>query len=276
MFNLIKANQSSGGEHARELLSIFVVHLFPSFLNIEAAVQKLGGFGVGHDFSAQMSWVGLFGKPFHIRKVHLEGLIIHIPPKEKRDQGEKAPEQTSAEKPKKKTKDIPVLVDELVSDNAELVLVPGDPRKDPHVFEIHRLVMHSVGLGHSAAFEAELTNATPPGEIHTKGHFGPWQIDDPGQTPLSADYTFKDADLSVFHVGADAFSNVAIKLFERRSLPFRRRLHDLCIHRVQFAVIRNVELNGRSRAIAVEHVPRALSARRTRPRELSGVRARHC
>jgi len=152
-----------------------------------------------HDFSAQMSWVGLFGKPFHIRKVHLEGLMIHIPPKEKRGQGEKAPDQTSAEKPKKKTKDIPVLVDELVSDNAELVLVPGDPRKDPHVFEIHRLVMHSVGLGHSAAFEAELTNATPPGEIHTKGHFGPWQIDDPGQTPLSADYTFKDADLSVFH-----------------------------------------------------------------------------
>lgn len=151
-----------------------------------------------HDFRAEMSWLGLFGKPFHIRKVHLQGLEIHIPPKEKRAQdNDKTPE--SADKPKKKTKDIPVLVDELVSEDAQLVLIPGNPTKDPHVFDIHQLVMYSVGLGHSAAFEAKLTNATPPGEIHTKGHFGPWHIDDPGQTPLSADYTFQDADLSVFH-----------------------------------------------------------------------------
>jgi len=154
-----------------------------------------------HDFSAEMSWVGLFGKPFHIRKVHLDGLIIHIPPKEKREpEGPRPPEPPPAgPTSKKKTKDIPVLVDELVSDNAELDLIPGDPKKDPHVFLIHQLVMRSVGLGHSAAFEAKLTNAAPPGEIHTKGHFGPWQIEDPGQTALSADYTFKDADLGVFH-----------------------------------------------------------------------------
>src|SRR5262245_48785047 len=152
-----------------------------------------------HDFRAEMSWLGLFGKPFHIRRVHLQGLEIHIPPKEKRDQEKDTTPDDSAPKPKKKSKDIPVLVDELVSDDAQLILIPGDPRKDPHVFDIHQLVMHSVGLGHSAAFEAKLTNATPPGEIHTKGHFGPWHIDDPGQTPLSADYTFQNADLSVFH-----------------------------------------------------------------------------
>lgn len=58
--------------------------------------------------------------------------------------------------------------------------------------------MHSVGLGHSAPFEASLTNAVPPGEIKTKGNFGPWQAPDPGQTPLNASYTFKDADLGVF------------------------------------------------------------------------------
>ena len=141
-------------------------------------------------FSASMSWRGLFGRPFHIRNVHLKGLTIHIPPKQLRIK-----EADSG----KKTRDIPVLVDELTSDDAELVLIPYDPNKNAHVFDIHELVMHSVGLGHSAAFHAKLTNAAPPGEIHADGHFGPWQIDEPGQTPLSAQYTFQNADLSVFH-----------------------------------------------------------------------------
>src|SRR3974390_1050148 len=133
-------------------------------------------------FSATMSWRGLFGKPFHVSEVHLKGLQITIPPKNKRE-----PDQSS--KPKKKHHEIPLLVDTLVSDEAQLQLLPGDPRKDPHVFLIHRLVMHSVGLNHSAPFESQLTNAVPPGEIEVKGHFGPWQQEDPGQTPLSAEYT---------------------------------------------------------------------------------------
>lgn len=141
-------------------------------------------------FSASMSWRGLFGRPFHIRNVHLKGLTIHIPPKQLR---------IKDPNPGKKTRDIPVLVDELVSDDAELVLIPYDPNRNAHVFDIHELVMHSVGLGHSATFHAKLTNAAPPGEIHADGQFGPWQIEDPGQTPLSAQYTFQNADLSVFH-----------------------------------------------------------------------------
>jgi len=143
-----------------------------------------------HHFSGTVNWSIVFGRPFHIRQVHLDGLMIHIPPKEKRlpDTG-----------PKKKRRDIPVIVDELISDNAELDLLPGDPKNDTHVFSIHRLVMHSVGMGHSASFQAQLTNAVPPGDIEAKGHFGPWQIEDPGQTQLNADYTFDHADLSVFH-----------------------------------------------------------------------------
>jgi len=43
-----------------------------------------------------------------------------------------------------------------------------------------------------------LTNAVPPGEIATEGSFGPWQRDDPGDTPLQGRFTFKDADLGFF------------------------------------------------------------------------------
>jgi hypothetical protein len=142
-------------------------------------------------FSASLNWAGLFGKPFHLNQVHLQGLVISIPPKNKRP-----PDPNAQKKPKR---EIPLLVDELISDDSELRLLPGDPAKDPHIFLIHRLVMHSVGLGHSAPFESQLTNAIPPGEIDVKGNFGPWQIEDPGQTPLSAGYTFQRADLSVFH-----------------------------------------------------------------------------
>ena len=36
----------------------------------------------------------------------------------------------------------------------------------------------------------------PRGEIHCDGQFGPWQADDPSQTPVSANYTFSNADMS--------------------------------------------------------------------------------
>ncbi len=38
-----------------------------------------------------------------------------------------------------------------------------------------------------------------PGRSLRRGHFGPWEIEDPSQTPLSANYSFQNADLGVFH-----------------------------------------------------------------------------
>ncbi|MGI8746148.1 MAG: hypothetical protein ACR2NN_26920 [Bryobacteraceae bacterium] len=48
-------------------------------------------------------------------------------------------------------------------------------------------------------FDTVLMNAKPPGEIESDGTFGPWRKDDPGQTPVGGKYTFRNADLSVFH-----------------------------------------------------------------------------
>jgi hypothetical protein len=105
----------------------------------------------------------------------------------------------SSDSPGHKAKrDVQVKIDELISDDAELDILSGRPDKSPHQFLIHHLDMHDLRPGTGAPFEATLTNATPPGEIHVKGNFGPWQADEPRTTPLSADYSFKDADLSVF------------------------------------------------------------------------------
>lgn len=144
------------------------------------------------EFSGNMGWTSLLHKPWHIRKIELAGLTIHIPPKQERGIGE-APHFEL------KGRDVPVLVDELVANESELDLVPSDPKKSTHQFLIHSLIMHGVGLDQSASFTASLTNAAPPGQIITQGHFGPWQMEDPGQTPLSANYRFNEANLGVFH-----------------------------------------------------------------------------
>ncbi len=47
-------------------------------------------------------------------------------------------------------------------------------------------------------FQAALDNAKPPGLIHSSGDFGPWNPDEPGDTPVSGKYTFRDANLGVF------------------------------------------------------------------------------
>jgi hypothetical protein len=48
------------------------------------------------------------------------------------------------------------------------------------------------------SYRASLKNAKPPGMIETTGEFGPWQSDEPSETPVSGNYTFRNADLSVF------------------------------------------------------------------------------
>ncbi len=147
-----------------------------------------------HEFTGSANFWSIFSKPWHISQITLKGLTIQIPPREKRE-GKLFSTGSSGHQAKR---DVQVMIDELISDDAELDILSGRPDKSPHQFLIHHLDMHNLRPGTGAPFEATLTNATPPGEIHVKGNFGPWQADEPRTTPLGADYTFKDADLSVF------------------------------------------------------------------------------
>jgi hypothetical protein len=180
--------------HADVELQDFHVYLFPG-VRIEGSGLALRHEGrtdvpplisIG-EFSAQAGILGLLWKPWKIQQVKLKGLVIQIPPPAQRRKQDWS-----------KARDMQILIHEIVSDDAELRLLPKSADRDPHVFAIHHLVMHSVGLDRPASFTAQLTNAVPPGEIDTKGSFGPWSPDDPGQTPLSANYTFDKADLGVF------------------------------------------------------------------------------
>jgi hypothetical protein len=134
----------------------------------------------------------------HVDEVRLEGLEIQIPPKddEREPAADAAARQPDRHDEDRYAKDI--VIDRLISKDARLVIIPRKKTKAPKVWEIHALQMLSVSIDRSMPFEATLTNAVPPGEIVTKGNFGPWRAGDPGTTAVDGRFTFARADLSFF------------------------------------------------------------------------------
>jgi hypothetical protein len=185
-------------------------------------------------FSAEASLFGLIGGPLHLSRVHLTGLEINIPPgglkmnpggsgsrrDPSRGEGEvnddlddgakidrnkvavvdipQPPPPLGPEDEKRPQKPSPLIVDEVISENAELRLIRRTADKPARVFVIHHLDMDGVGSNDPWAFEATLRNPTPPGDIITRGTFGPWAADEPSRTPLRGEYNFAQADLGVF------------------------------------------------------------------------------
>ncbi len=135
--------------------------------------------------------LAVLGRRHEISRVRLEGLQIHTPP---RVPGGRPMIHGSTTDFQEK---YPIVVDEIDADDALLVLLrkPSDAGKPPNEFAIHRLVMNGFSFAHPAAFHAILTNPKPRGEIRCDGQFGPWQADEPSETPVSANYTFNHADL---------------------------------------------------------------------------------
>jgi hypothetical protein len=91
-----------------------------------------------------------------------------------------------------------VIVDRINCNDTTIFFISKKPGKDPLDFDIHDLLLTDVGAEQSFDFRGNLTNAKPKGEIATKGKFGPWDLDQPGSTPVSGDYQFTDADLDPF------------------------------------------------------------------------------
>jgi hypothetical protein len=91
-----------------------------------------------------------------------------------------------------------VIVDSIHAASLDLRVFPANAAKPPRLFEIHSLILHGMALGRSFSYQANLTNPTPPGVIQVSGDFGPWLRLDPGSTALSGNFTFDNADLSIF------------------------------------------------------------------------------
>jgi hypothetical protein len=125
----------------------------------------------------------------HIQQVRLEKLEIQVPPK-----SERAPQGMRS----KSERIAGFVIDEVVADGTVLKTLPQDPDREPLEWDIRLLTLHGAGASSPMSFRATLINAKPPGEIDSSGNFGPWQKDEPGDTPVEGKYTFQNADLSIF------------------------------------------------------------------------------
>jgi hypothetical protein len=176
-------------------IETFTVDSFPTLriygdnlaLRLKGQQQPAPFIEIRH-FEVSGGLLGLLRKQRRFTSVELAGLRITIPPRTRDDKEAGNRAATTVEGP--------VLIDHVVSSDAQLVIVPGDPRKEPKVWAIHHLDLESVGFNRAMPFTATLTNPIPAGEIATQGTFGPWIKRDPGLTPVSGKYAFNNADLN--------------------------------------------------------------------------------
>lgn len=180
-------------------LGAFEVHTFPLVrihgdqlkLRLKGQTNPAPFIEVRH-FEVTGGLFGMLRRHRRFSSVTLDGLRITIPPRTPHDKstGKATASATLAGN---------IVIGELTSKDAQLVIVPKNPLKQPKVFVIHDLQLDSVGFDRSIPFTATLTNAIPKGEIATQGSFGPWVKGDPGATPVRGRYSFDRADLSTIH-----------------------------------------------------------------------------
>lgn len=141
-------------------------------------------------FTMRTPILDLFRSKRRIQSLQLEGLQINVPPREETG--------NSGAFRKFSGKFHAVRFDQIVSVNAVLKILTRKPGKNPLEFDIQQLRLNSTGASDALEFQAVLTNPKPPGEITSAGVFGPWNAETPSLTPVSGNYDFSKADLSVF------------------------------------------------------------------------------
>jgi hypothetical protein len=135
------------------------------------------------------------GKPIRISVVDLKGLTVDVPPK---SHWMHAAADSGSGKAKTGVGLLDFSVDSIECTGAHLIIETAKPGKLPLEFDLLRLKLTHVSMGGAMQFQAELTNPRPVGTIVTAGSFGPWVVDDPGQSAVEGTYTFSHADLSGF------------------------------------------------------------------------------
>ncbi|MGA8288022.1 MAG: hypothetical protein WB950_04935 [Acidobacteriaceae bacterium] len=141
-------------------------------------------------FSFHTPLLDVFRSPMHIGLVEVHGLQIMIPPKGQR---------SAMPKSKKSHGNISLFIDKIVCDETTLTIMTDKPNKVPLQFLIHSLTLTRVGNNKPMHFVAQLVNPKPLGNIATSGNFGPWNADEPSDTPVNGSYSFTHADLSTTH-----------------------------------------------------------------------------
>jgi hypothetical protein len=132
------------------------------------------------------------------RQVEMVGMRLTIP--RRMGGGSDAPRETAPlpapgqDGPPQTNPDSPAIINRLIARNAELVYVSKRPDGPLRVFPIHEIELLEVSFDNPMVFTAHLTNPLPRGQVRSKGHFGPFDPDEPGQSPIEGSYDFAEAD----------------------------------------------------------------------------------
>lgn len=138
----------------------------------------------------------LFESPTVVDHVRIEGMRIALPPKGERRFAPPAQGPQQAQRDRSTPPD--VAIGRIVADGTTLLILPRDPTRAPLRFELGKLTLESAGAGVAMTYVTTMKNAKPPGTIDCRGTFGPYNAAEPGETPITGEYTFRQADLAVF------------------------------------------------------------------------------
>jgi hypothetical protein len=139
------------------------------------------------ELEIEAHYADLIVRPGYIALVKLNGLRVQVPPRGANVGSPTSPPSESSN----------VRVGEIVADGAVLE-IGRSGNAPPLKFEMHALRVRSFAHNSEWSYRVSMKNAEPPGEIISKGKFGPLNLEDLETTPLSGEYKFQQADLSVF------------------------------------------------------------------------------
>ena len=131
-----------------------------------------------------------------VEHVKVDGLEINFPPKDPATGKRPLPNPTSGDGANDGSEGLVVKM--LTATNTRMAIIPREAGKNPKVWDIVELEMKNLRSSEPATFTAGLINPIPYGKIETTGTFGPWRSDEPGESPVSGDYTFA-ADLGTIN-----------------------------------------------------------------------------
>jgi hypothetical protein len=128
----------------------------------------------------QGTYTGILFKRVH--RIVAEGMLVSIPPF-----GTETEFHTTQSE---------ITTDEIIANGAAVEFAYDD--KKILRFDIHEAQLRNVGPNTPMTYRLKVHNPEPPGEVTTSGKFGPWKRGNAGETPISGEYKFEQADLGVY------------------------------------------------------------------------------
>ena len=147
-------------------------------------------------FSIAAHYLDLLFRPGYIARIVLNDFHIHVPA-----------ERLSLERPPTDSSKSSILVGEIIADGSSIQI---DRDSDsPLLFDIHTLRLAPASESTPFSYTTTLHIPLPSGELRSNGKFGPWNLNNPGQTAVSGEFAFENADLGVFKGIAGTLSSEA-------------------------------------------------------------------